>query len=84
MYCTAHVTTEKIPNAFQVPRNLLIGTDRLYKLAPDSTLSLIHVEIVADDDESVIVQNLDDGMLLLGQPLMNVYEGMKIESMILN
>jgi len=84
MYCTASVTTEKINNAFRIPRNLLIGTDKLYSLNPDSTLSLIHVSIAADDDESVVVQNLSEGTLLLGQPLMNIYEGMKIEKMILN
>ena len=83
MYCTARVTTQNIPESYRVARNLLIGKDELYAINPDSTLKLVKVHPVTGDDKFMIVQGLDQGISLLGQPLLNAYEGLKLDKLIL-
>ncbi len=84
MYCTATINTREIKNACRVSRNLLVGEANLYKIQQDSTLKLVDINVVTGDDDDVIIQDLADGTMLLGQPMTNAYNGMKIGKMITN
>ena len=83
MYCTANILSEPIENAIRLPRNILVGHDKVYTVN-DSTLALQHIDIVENENDQVIVQGLVDGTMILGQPLTNAYDGMKLTQIALN
>lgn len=84
MYLTAEVTSEIIENATRLPRKLIVGTNRLFTLAEDSTLKLQTVQIAGEENDIVIVRGLADGMKVIAQNLANAQEGRKIEKIVMN
>ncbi|MBN2010891.1 HlyD family efflux transporter periplasmic adaptor subunit [candidate division KSB1 bacterium] len=77
MYCTAHVTSQPISNAFRIARNLRVGENHVFAVK-DSALVLKPIEIVGSDDRQLIVRGLADGTHLIGEPIPGAVTGMKI------
>jgi len=77
MYCTALIKSKPISNSVQISRNLIVGNGHVYAVE-DSTLTLKAVDIVAVENEKVIVKGLKDGLQIIGEPIAGAFEGMKI------
>ena len=76
-YLEASIVAKKQANAIQLSRNLLVDTDKVY-VVQDNTLKLIKVVPMYFTDESVIVQGIKDGELLLAKPVSGAFDGMKV------
>lgn len=81
MFLEAEIVSNPIPNAIQIETTLLIGKDKLYTITQDSTLALVTINKIAEENGHTIVTGLKDGTLLLGQKLATAQEGKKIEHM---
>ena len=78
MYLRGTVDAGAYKQAFELPRNLLVGQDGVYEVR-DSTLALRKVEVLRYSEGSVIVSGLPEGLRLLGKPLSGAFEGMKVQ-----
>ena len=83
MYCTAHIASSPITNAMCVPRNLIVGNGHLYAVQ-DSVLKLIEVEVVAHENDKLIIRGLENGSQILGEPVVGAFDGKKIVNKKLN
>ena len=79
MYITAAIATIPIPEAIRISRELLVGGERLYTIR-DNRLVLQTVEVVADDNDQVIVTGLADGTVLLTEVVEDAYDGMPLNN----
>ena len=78
MYCTAHVKSNPINDVTRVPRNLIVGNGHIY-VVQDSVLALRKVEVVAFENDKLIIRGLEDGTQILGEPVEGAFDGKKIE-----
>lgn len=65
-------------NAFEVSRNLLIENSKLYTVK-DSILDLVNVNLIFENEKSVIVKGLANGTVLLSKPVPGSYKGMLVK-----
>lgn len=77
MYLRGEAGSESITGAFSLPRDLLVGQDGVYEVK-DSTLVLRRVELVKLTGETAIIKGLENGTLILKQPLPGAFNGMII------
>ncbi len=78
MYLTAHITSAEIENAIRIPRILLQENDKVFTVN-DSILHLKSVNVAAVENGHIIVKGLEDGLKILGSPIANATDGMKIK-----
>ncbi len=79
MYLTADLETKSIENAIEVSRQLLVDDTKLFTVK-DSTLNLITVKPVYFNDNTVIVQGVENGTNILSKPLPGAYNGMLVKT----
>ncbi|UMB54493.1 efflux RND transporter periplasmic adaptor subunit [Lutibacter sp. A64] len=79
MYLTADLETKSIENAIEVSRQLLVDDTKLFTIK-DSTLNLVTVKPVYFNDNTVIVQGLENGTNILSKPLPGAYNGMLVKT----
>lgn len=79
MYLTADLETKSIENAVEVSRNLLVDNTKLFTVK-DSTLNLVTINPVYFNDDTVIVQGLENGTNILSKPLPGAYNGMLVKT----
>ena len=65
-------------NAFEVSRNLLIENSKLYTVK-DSILDLVNVNLIFENEKSIIVKGLANGTVLLSKPVPGSYKGMLVK-----
>jgi membrane fusion protein (multidrug efflux system) len=79
MFLVARLFSRPMDNAMRIAEDLIVGTDRIYTVNEDSTLTLRKVGVISGQNGEVIVRGLSDGLKIVGQPLTNASEGMKIK-----
>ena len=65
-------------NAFEVSRNLLIENSKLY-IVKDSILDLVNVNLIFENEKSIIVKGLANGTVLLSKPVPGSHIGMLVK-----
>lgn len=64
--------------AFEISRNLLVENSKVF-IVKDSVLDVANVDIVFENQNSLVVKGLLDGMLLLSKPIPDAYAGMLVK-----
>ena len=77
MYMRGMIQTDTIPNAFKMHGKFLLSGDMVYTVA-DSVLQKVIVEIVAKNEEEVVLRGLPNGTKVLNEQLAGAYEGMPV------
>ena len=78
MYLTADLETKSIENAIEISRKLLVNDIKLFTVK-DSILNLVTINPVYFNDNTVIVQGLENGTNILSKPLPGAYNGMLVK-----
>ncbi|NOZ08292.1 MAG: HlyD family efflux transporter periplasmic adaptor subunit, partial [FCB group bacterium] len=63
MYLTGNVTSDTLHNVFELPRDLLVGNDRVFAIVQNK-LTLTPVTVIKSFNDTVIVSDLADNTLL--------------------
>jgi len=79
MYLTAELETKAIDNAVEISRKLLVDDTKLFTVK-DSILDLVSVNPVYFNDNTVIIQGLENGTAILSKPLPGAYNGMLVKT----
>lgn len=77
MYLEANLDAEKVENAIEIDRNLLLDSQEVYVIN-DSLLDVIKVKPVHFSNEKVILKNIPNGTILLKKPVPGAYAGMRV------
>ena len=77
MYLEAIIPVQKIDDAFEVNRSLVVNQNQLF-VVKDSILTLLPINILHKGEKNLIVNGLTDGMLFVDRPIPNAYQGMKV------
>ncbi len=65
-------------NAFEVSRNLLIENSKLY-IVKDSVLDLVNVNLIFENENTIVVKGLTNGTILLSKPVPGSHIGMLVK-----
>ncbi|MEC7005519.1 MAG: HlyD family efflux transporter periplasmic adaptor subunit [Bacteroidota bacterium] len=83
MYVEANIEFNSNQNVVKIPRKALFENERLFTINElDSTLVSISLDIRSSDDKFVYVENLNDSILYVTQPLINKKEKNKVTPVI--
>jgi multidrug efflux pump subunit AcrA (membrane-fusion protein) len=77
-YLEVLLQAKEEPNAYEIPRNLLIDNSKLY-IVKDSILSLVDVELIFEHKNSVVIKGLEQGSQLLSKPVPGAHNGMLVK-----
>lgn len=78
VYLAAEIAGEEIPNAFEIDRKLLVEGTKIYAVR-DNKLQLLPVNITHKTENSVIVDNLKDGIEIISKIVPGAFEGMEVK-----
>ena len=78
MYMSGKVDGRKLDNAFEISRNLLIDTDKVY-IVKDSVLKLVEIKPLHLTSQKAIVSGLADSSVLMDEVLAGAYEGLRVD-----
>ncbi|WP_417860125.1 efflux RND transporter periplasmic adaptor subunit [Winogradskyella sediminis] len=79
MYLEANLNADKVDNAIEIDRNLLLDTEEIYVIK-DSLLDVIPVKPVHFSNTSVVLRAVPDGTIILRKPVPGAYAGMHVKS----
>jgi len=79
LYLKAFLKSKVLENIVEIPRNLLVNQSQLYYVK-DSALHLTTVEIVHQNEKTIVVRGLKDGLNIATKPVPEAFEGMKVKS----
>ena len=77
MYLKGTDQNREVENVYEIPREWLVNQKAVYVLR-DSSLYQQEVDIVYEGDQAVIVRGLPDGTRILGEKVLNAFDGMKV------
>ncbi|MFT6964215.1 MAG: multidrug efflux pump subunit AcrA (membrane-fusion protein) [Flammeovirgaceae bacterium] len=78
MYLKATLPGSKINNAMEIPRAALVENKQVYTLKQDSLLAIKEVKVHKLNSETAIVSGLGTSEILISEPVIGAYEGMKL------
>lgn len=78
LFLEAEIASRKIPKSFEISRKLLVDNNQVFAVRGD-TLRLIPVEVSFFKDQTAVIQDLNDGELILDRMIPGAYDGMLIE-----
>ncbi|NRD23098.1 HlyD family efflux transporter periplasmic adaptor subunit [Winogradskyella litoriviva] len=79
MYLEANVNAEKVENAIEIDRNLLLDSEEIY-VVKDSLLDVISVKPAHFSSEKVVLKDVPDGTVILRKPVPGAYAGMHVKA----
>ena len=79
MYLEANLNAEKIKNAIEIDRNLLLDSQEIY-VVKDSLLDVIAVKPVHFSNAKVVLKEVPDGTIILRKPVPGAYAGMLVKA----
>ena len=77
MYLEANVPTKSISKAIEIDRKLLVENKSLY-IVNNNQLELVAINPVHFNENTVVVQGLENGIQLVSKPLAGAYRGMPV------
>lgn len=78
LYLQAFITAQSLPNSLEIARNLLVNESHVFIVA-DSTLHLVPVQVVYENDKTLLIQGLNNGQEILSQPIPRAFDGMQVK-----
>ncbi|WP_179317906.1 efflux RND transporter periplasmic adaptor subunit [Winogradskyella undariae] len=79
MYLEAQLNAEKVEDAIEIDRNLLLDNEEVY-VVRDSLLDVISVKPVHFSDEKVVLKSVPNGTIILRKPVPGAYAGMHVKA----
>lgn len=76
-YLKAFLQSKELTNIMEIPRNLLTSQNQVY-IIKDSLLRLANIELIHQNDQSIVVRGLKDSDYLLMKPVPKAFDGMKV------
>lgn len=77
MFLDAHIAGEPIPSGYEISRKLLVDNDKTF-IIKDGKLQLRVVRVAIYKESTAIITDLEDGTLLLQNPIPGAYDGMLV------
>jgi multidrug efflux pump subunit AcrA (membrane-fusion protein) len=77
MYLKGIINSFRIENVVKVPSNLIIDNQFVY-VVEDSTLKILKVDLIHENDNFTYVRGLKDKSLIVKHPISNAFEGMSV------
>ena len=77
-YLEVALSAKSEENAFEVSRNLLVENNKLY-VVKDSILDLVTVNLIFENQQTVVVKGLSDGTQILAKPIPGAHAGMLVK-----
>jgi len=81
-YLKATIITKGIDNTFKLPRRSIFNKNKVYVVTSENKLKKKTVNIISYQENTVIIDNLKDNMLIVNEPLVNSNEGEFVKSII--
>lgn len=78
IYLEALINAQKIENAIEISRNLLIDNQEIFYIK-NNALAKMSVHPVYFSDTKVILQNIPNGTVILNSPIPGAYNGMLVK-----
>ncbi len=82
MYLSATITTNGTDDVFKLPRRAIFENNKVFIVDNEKKLRIKSVNIIAYQDDEVIIDNLENQTLIVSEPLVNPKEGTIIKAMI--
>jgi len=79
MYLEANLNAEKVENAIEIDRNLLLDSEEIY-VVKDSLLDVITVKPEHFSDTKVVLKGIPDGTVILRKSVPGAYAGMHVKA----
>lgn len=79
MYLEANLNAEKVENAIEIDRNLLLDSEEIY-VVKDSLLDVISVKPQHFSDTKVVLKEVPNGTIILRKPVPGAYAGMHVKA----
>ncbi|MFC7444809.1 efflux RND transporter periplasmic adaptor subunit [Mesoflavibacter profundi] len=80
MYLEANLNAQKVDNAIQIDRNLLLDSQEIY-VVNDSVLQVLPAKPIHFSDTKVILKDIPNGTVILNKPVPGAYAGMKVQTL---
>jgi RND family efflux transporter MFP subunit len=77
MYLKAYLKSKVFENVVEIPRNLLVNQQQIYTVK-DSVLHLKDIQLIHQNENTLIVSGLLDAETILIKPMPKAFEGMKV------
>lgn len=77
MYLKAYLKSKVFENIVEIPRNLLVNQHQIY-IVKDSVLHLKEIQLIHQNENTLIVSGLNDNEVILIKPMPKAFEGMKV------
>lgn len=79
MYLEASLDAEKVEDAIEIDRNLLLDSQEIY-VVKDSLLDVIPVKPAHFSDRTVVLKDVPNGTVILRKPVPGAYAGMQVKA----
>ncbi|WP_179321195.1 efflux RND transporter periplasmic adaptor subunit [Winogradskyella helgolandensis] len=79
MYLEANLNAEKVEDAIEIDRNLLLESQEIY-VVKDSLLDVIAVKPAHFSNTSVVLKEVPNGTIILRKPVPGAYAGMHVRA----
>ncbi len=80
MYLEANLNAKVEQNAIEISRKLVVDNSKIYTVKNDSILSLVTINPVYFNSETVVVKGVENNTTILTQVLPGAYEGMIVKT----
>ncbi len=77
MYLRGEVASKVVENAIRIDRDLLVNQRGVY-VVQDTLLRNVPVEVITFDRDFAVIKGVNDGELLLSEPIPNAFDGMRV------
>jgi hypothetical protein len=78
MYVKAKLELNALQMVSRIPRTAIFGENKIYRMDMDSTIHSTEINIRSSDDRYYYVDNLEDSIYYLPQPIVNAKDSIKI------
>ncbi|MAU36269.1 MAG: hypothetical protein CMD14_02720 [Flavobacteriales bacterium] len=82
MYLDAIITTQGSKNTFKLPRRAVFEKNKVFIIDSENKLKIQNVNIIAYQNDEVIIDNLSDNILIVTEPMINATEGTTVKAII--
>ena len=82
MYLDAIITTQGTKNTFKLPRRAVFEKNKVFIIDYKNKLKIQNINIIAYQNDEVIIDNLSDNILIVTEPMINATEGTTVKAII--
>ena len=82
MYLDAIITTKGTKNTFKLPRRAVFEKSKVFIVDSEDKLKIKNINIIAYQNDEVIIDNLSDNILIVTEPMINATQGTTVKAII--